>query len=157
MSELASAFLLEMHAKLAAPLDIGATPEGHRLVILATGGHFEGPDLKGTVEPNSGGDWGRIRPDGSFDLDVRACLRTDDDALIYVTYRGRAAFRDQEQMGRVLDFNSENPVDPSEYYFRTNPMFETSHPKYDWLNRIVAIGKGKLGHGGVTYRIFEIK
>lgn len=157
MSALESEFLFEMHASLAAPLDMGSTPEGHRIIILATGGTFEGPRLKGEVVANSGGDWARIRPDGSFDLDVRASLRTDDDALIYITYRGRAVFQNSEQMGQALDFTSENPVDSSEYYFRTNPLFETSDDRYAWLNSVVAVGKGGLGHGGVTYRIFAIK
>jgi hypothetical protein len=33
-------------------------------------------------------------------------------------------------------------VDPATYYFRMNPMFETSSAKYDWMNRIIAIGVG---------------
>ncbi len=33
-------------------------------------------------------------------------------------------------------------VDPASYYFRIAPMFETAAPKYDWLNRILAVGVG---------------
>ena len=149
-------FLFEMFAELQAPLDVGPTPEGHRMVILTSGGRFNGPDMRGEVVPGSGGDWARIRSDGTFALDVRACLKTDDGALIYITYGGRAAFRDAEQMGMALDFMSIDPVDPASYYFRTNPIFETSDPRYARLNGVVAVGLGALGHGGVTYRIFEI-
>ena len=33
-----------------------------------------------------------------------------------------------------------DPVDAGEYYFRVAPFFETASPKYDWLNRIGAVG-----------------
>ena len=47
-------------------------------------------------------------------------------------------------------------VDPSEYYFRTTPVFETSSEKYGWLNRIVAVGVGKLGKNKVMYKVYMI-
>jgi hypothetical protein len=48
------------------------------------------------------------------------------------------------------------PVDPESYYFRMNPMFETSSPKYDWMNRIIAIGTGHRLADGPLYSIFEV-
>jgi hypothetical protein len=33
-------------------------------------------------------------------------------------------------------------VDPKSYYFRLNPLLETANVRYDWLNRVVAIGIG---------------
>ena len=47
-------------------------------------------------------------------------------------------------------------VDPSAYYFRISPTFETGSPKYAWLNRIVAIGVGRRVPAGPTYDIHEI-
>ena len=47
-------------------------------------------------------------------------------------------------------------VDPSRYYFRTNPLFETGAPQYAWLNDIVCVGKGYLIEGGIAYKIFEV-
>jgi hypothetical protein len=47
-------------------------------------------------------------------------------------------------------------VDPASYYFRTNPLFETAAPKYDWINRVVAIGIGHRLAGGPIYSIFEV-
>lgn len=156
MDEPHTRFLFEMFAALEPPLDLGDTPEGHRVVILTSGGSFSGPGMRGVVVPGSGGDWARIRTDGTFALDVRVCLRTEDDALIYMTYGGRAAFNDAAQLSAALDFTSASPVDPATYYFRTNPVFETSDPRYARLNGIVAVGLGALGHGGVTYRVFEV-
>ena len=44
-------------------------------------------------------------------------------------------------------------VDPASYYFRINPLFETSAPKYDWINRIVAIGIGYRRADGPIYSV----
>lgn len=154
-SSISSEFLFEMHADLCAPIDHGPTPNGHRFVLISPGGRFEGPRLRGTVVANSGGDWGRLRPDGTFALDVRITLRTHDDAFIYMTYGGRLV-AEPAVMPQVLDVGQPGGVDPESYYLRTNPLFETGDPRYAWLNGIVAIGYGKTGDGGVTYRVFTV-
>jgi hypothetical protein len=41
-------------------------------------------------------------------------------------------------------------------YFRMSPMFETSTPRYDWMNRIIAIGTGYRRADGPLYSIFEV-
>ena len=48
-------------------------------------------------------------------------------------------------------------VDHSEYYFRTAPIFEAPEGKYDWLNKLMALGMGRKVDGGVTYDVYEIK
>lgn len=154
-SSVSSEFLLEVHAGLCAPLDLGPTPNGHRFVIMVSGGAFSGPKLDGTVVAGSGCDWARLRPDGSFALDVRITLRTNDDALIYMTYGGRLVAA-PELIGPIFDFDQADGVDPETYYFRTNPLFETGDPRYAWLNGVVAVGYGKTGDGGVTYRVFAV-
>jgi hypothetical protein len=47
-------------------------------------------------------------------------------------------------------------VEPSEYYFRITPRFETGSAKLDWLNRIVAVGVGQRVRAGPIYDIYEI-
>jgi hypothetical protein len=47
-------------------------------------------------------------------------------------------------------------VNPSEYYFRITPYFETSSEKYGWLNRVVTVGYGARMAGGALYQVFEI-
>jgi hypothetical protein len=47
-------------------------------------------------------------------------------------------------------------VDPASYYFRMNPMFETSAPKYNWINCIIAIGTGHRLPDGPIYSVFEV-
>lgn len=132
---LKSELLFKMFATLEAPQQIGKTHEGTRSVFYATGGTIEGPKVNGTVLPG-GGDWFRLRDDGIGELDVRATFETDDGALIYTHYRG------------VLDSKTG--------YFRTSPRFETSSEKYQWLTKIVAVGVGSSGGGGVSYTVYRI-
>jgi hypothetical protein len=47
-------------------------------------------------------------------------------------------------------------VNPTSYYFRINPLFETAAAKYDWINRIVAIGIGHRRSDGPIYSVFEV-
>src|SRR5437660_8503629 len=136
--------LLDMHADLEAPQMIGQTPAGIRQVFIVKAGTFDGPKLKGTLLPG-GGDWATLRPDGAVQLDVRATLSTDDGALVYVYYSGIIGDA-MKIAGRI--FGGED-VPLSEYYFYSNPMFQTGAPQYDWLNRTVAIGRGRVIAGGV--------
>ena len=139
MAELRSTFLFQVTADLEEAQDVGATPHGNRRIYYVTGGAFEGPKLRGEVLPG-GGDWLLLRPDGAGELDVRATLRTDDGHLIYSYYRG--ILRGQP--------------DTSDFYFRTAPFYETASEKYGWLNRIVAVGVGRVEPQRVSYDVFEI-
>jgi hypothetical protein len=47
-------------------------------------------------------------------------------------------------------------VDPSSYYFRTAPRFETSAPQYAFLNRLIAIASGDRRASGPICRIEEV-
>src|SRR6266851_4949887 len=131
--------------------DLGMTPLGHRRIVRVTGGTFEGPRLRGTVVPG-GGDWLVERADGVRQLDVRITLHTDDGALIYADYPGlfHAA---PGVMDRLLRGET---VDPSEYYFRTAPIFETAAEKYAWLNRVLAVGLGRRTVNQVLYTVYSV-
>ena len=47
-------------------------------------------------------------------------------------------------------------VDPSTYYFRTTPRFETAHPAYTFLNRLIAVAIGDRRAEGPIYTIHEV-
>ena len=151
-------FLFEARVQLhLPPIDVGLTPEGTRLIFLVKGGTFEGPHLRGRVVPDAGADWVRIRPDGTGVLDVRFCLETHDDALLYVHWQGRfwSAPEDAEYATDL-----EKPDDPAgawRYYFRTAPQFETGDPRYAWLNNVIAVTKSRTGDGGPIHRVFVVK
>lgn len=130
---LRSELLFSMTADIEPPLDIGS-----RRIYNVTGGSFAGPKLRGEILPG-GGDWLRVRPDGVSELDVRATLKTDDGALIYVRYRGIVVSKDEG------------------LYFRTTPVFECGAEKYAWLNNIIAVGVNRPAEQGkVSYDVYEI-
>jgi hypothetical protein len=109
--------------------------------------------LRGELNPGSG-DWmltrGKIRV-----IDARVVLRTDDGALIHMSYGGRATFPDRLELS-MRDASKRHLIDPAEYYFRTAPLFETGAAQYAWINGIVAFGSGRLIEGGVAYDVFEM-
>ena len=68
-------------------LIVGATPDAYRRIGVVFGGSFEGERLSGEVL-DGGSDWQTVRNDGTTTLNVRLVLRTNDDALICMTYQG---------------------------------------------------------------------
>lgn len=152
MLELKSRHLFTITMNLPAPLELGQTPAGTRRVFTVSGGQFTGDRLRGEVLPEASSDLLLIRSDGSAQQDVRLILRTEDGALIVMTYRG-VRHAPQEVTARMARGES---VLGSDYYLRTAPFFETSSPKYEWLNKIVSIGIGERGPNAVSYEVFEI-
>jgi len=113
-------------------------PQGTRTIVQMVGGRFEGPRLKGTVVIPAG-DWITNRPDGSYRLDVRFTLRTDDGALILVTYNG---------IGQTTSAGAS---------LRATPLFETGDARYSWLTRLQAVAIGERVGTAVSYDIFALK
>ena len=151
MAEIRTRPLLTMNLLVGALQAIGPAPGGDRRIGVVVGGTFTGERLNGTVL-EGGSDWIIARPDGSLLLDVRLVLKTDDGALIGLTYRG-LRHGPAEIMAKVARGEE---VDPASYYFRTTVMFETSAAKYDWLNRAFGIGTGRRTSAGPGYEVFEL-
>jgi hypothetical protein len=128
---------------------IGGQPVSQVGVI--TGGSFEGDRLSGKVL-DGGSDWQTIRADGSILLDCRLVLETAGGARIAMTYAGIRA----GPPGVQARLAKGAPVDPAEYYLRVSPLFCTAAPKYEWLNRVLAIGTGHRLPEGPVYSIFEV-
>ena len=85
-------------------------------------------------------------------LDVRLIMQTHDQQLIYMTYRG---YRHGPQ--DVIDrLNSGEAVDPSLYYFRVTPYFETGAKSYEWMNKICSVATGARTASGPTYHVFQV-
>jgi len=133
------------------PLSIGRTRYGERRIIKIKGGAFAGPRLSGRVLPG-GADWQIIRQDGVTEVEARYTLETDDGGLIYVSNWGLRK-GPKEVMERLARGEK---VDPSEYYFRTIPIFETGTPNYEWLNGLVAVASGERRTHEVIITVYEV-
>lgn len=145
-------FVMDIRLTLGPKLALGPLPKGgDRYYVEVLGGTFEGPRLKGKVL-RGGGDWPHIRPDGVFDFDARYILQEDDGTLIYLMNRG---FRwgPPEVMARMA---RREPVDPSEYYMRTSPIFDVPAGQHDWLTRHVFFGMGDKIPEGNVIRYYQV-
>ena len=57
----------------------------------------------------------------------------------------------------VIDrLNRGEAVDPSSYYFRTTPYFETSSENYSWLNRICSIATGSRDGDRRGFDVYQV-
>jgi Protein of unknown function (DUF3237) len=144
--------LMTMHVKVGTVLNVGAAPHGARRTALLGGGTFEGPRLRGTIVPGSSADWQLLRSDGVLEMDLRFTLRTDDGALISMRSFGLRHGPPEV----IAAIGRGEAVDPSTYYFRTMPRFETAHPAYSFLNRLIAVASGDRRPEGPIYTIHEV-
>lgn len=111
-------------------------PFGDRVIAGIANGRWEGERLAGNVV-GPGADWAMPGPGGAMLLDVRQVVETDDGAIVYVTYNGRA--------------------DRARGTYTVAPTFETSDERYTWLNAVQAVGKGTLVAGRLEYTMYEVR
>jgi len=152
MQELKFDHMFDVAIELTGITPIGDTFNGHRMIADVAGGEITGPKLQGKVLQGAAGDWVVVRRDGTLSLDVRLTIETHDGAMILMKYHG---FRhgDPAVMARL---NAGEPVDPSEYYFRTAPTFETGDARYYWMNNILSVGIGDRLPKGPLYHVYQV-
>lgn len=131
--------LARMVATLREPFVLSGTPVGTRMIFEVEDASVEGDRLRGRLAGRAAADWLTMGPDGTGSLDVRSLLRTHDGALVFVHYTGR------------VDMTA-----PGAHVFAT-PRFDTGDERYQWLNRVQAVGKGLLDGSTLTYDLFELR
>ena len=127
-------------AQLGDMIEVGAGPKGTRLVVDVPEIKLESDRVNATLATNDAADWLTMSEDGTLgSLDVRFTLRTDDGAIIYVEYGGRA--------------------DMATGLIASAPTFQTGDDRYKWLNRVQAIGAGhvNLEAGVLVYNLYEVQ
>lgn len=126
-------------------LSVGTGPAGDRSVGQLQSVTLTGARMNATLAGAAAADW-MVRTGTVAVIDVRMTLRTDDGALVYVTYGGR------------LDLaNRANGL-----HAMVAPTFETGDERYAWLNGVQAVGKGKLspaadGSTVIDYEFYEVR
>lgn len=117
------------------------TPAGTRLIAELHDGRVEGERLTGNLTGRSTADWITIGPGKIGTIDLRALIKTDDGAVIYMQGAGR------------LDMSRDPSSRPFAYSAVT---FETGDDRYRWLNRIQAVCKGILDGKAVHDEFYEV-
>jgi hypothetical protein len=150
LGELPVEHLFDMHVDLEPPQPI-ATHLGTRMTFIARGGVIDGPRLRAEILPG-GGDWLLVGSDRVGRVDVRATIRTHDNAFVHYESRGiikvPADGLQRLAAGEVLP--------PDETYARTTPRFETADERYSWLSELVAVGYNILSRNHIHYRIYKV-
>jgi hypothetical protein len=119
-------------------VSLGMGPHGERRYVALTGGTVDGPELSGEIV-GGGVDWQIVRPDGALDIAAHYVIRTPEGGLVEVRSDG-LRHGPPEVMARLT---GGEPVDPSEYFFRTLMRFTTGHLAWEHLNRVMAIASGR--------------
>ena len=132
-------FMFYADLTLDMPQNVGAGPHGNRQIFRVVNGKVEGPKINGTTLPMSG-DWMLLRPDGVAELDIRTTIKTNDEQLIYMHYRGLAHAKPE----KMQEMFQGKLIAPPDLYFCPAAFFETASEKYGWVNRIVAIGTARI-------------
>jgi len=134
-------FLGTMTASLGAEVPVVTGPSGTVVTATVTAATFSGPRITAAApEGVAAADWPLVRADGTIVLDVRANMRTDDGADIFVTYSGIGV-----------------PREGGGHDIRTAPLFQTGDERYAWLNNVQGVGIGGTIDGGVEYQIYAVK
>lgn len=121
--------------------NIGNGPFGRRMIFEVENARFEGDRLKATAKGRAAADWSLTDAHGTLTVDVRCLLETDDGALVYMTYTGRADF-------------SAGPGSAPIYAAVT---FEASHEDYRWLNSVQAVSKSRMtGPLTLVYDVYQL-
>lgn len=143
--------LCDLAVELGQPIELGEGSRGRRRIIPIIGGTVTGERLSGRIL-NLGADWQTVFPDGSAELDTRYAIETQDGALIDIRNFGYRHGPPEI----VAALARGEAVDPSLYYMRTQPRFETGDPRYAWLGRTVFCGTGAREPSAVRVTIYEV-
>ncbi|MFT4082872.1 MAG: DUF3237 domain-containing protein [Nocardioides sp.] len=138
-------FAFEALVDLDPTLHVGQSGGGGVAFTPITGGTVRGPRLNGTVL-GGGGDWSVTRSDDVTELDARYLVRAEDGAVIDILNRGFWVASPEVE----AELEAGREVDPSRYYYRTQPVFRTDAPAHAWLTRTVFVG---LAHDGGPDRV----
>ena len=123
-----------------------------RRFVSFSGGRFVGrDDLEGKVL-NGGTDWQQVRADGTFEIDAHYVLMTDSGEFIEVRSSGLRRVS-PEVNERIMGGEA---VDPESYYFRTHVRLQTSAPKLEWLNDLIALSTGHRERDVVHIDVHEV-
>jgi Protein of unknown function (DUF3237) len=144
--------LLSIDIDVAPIVDLGDSGTGVRRLIPFHGGTFAGRGgLSGTLAPG-GADWQFVRGDSTIEIDAHYVLETDGGARLEVRSTGiRVAA--PEVIERIT---AGDPVDPSEYYFRTHIRLTSADESLRWVNDVIAVSAGERRRSSVRINVFEL-
>jgi len=148
--ELVEEFSFEV--ELAEGLVMPNGPMGTRAVAPFAGGTVHGARINGTFV-GGGADWLLVGSDHFGRIDVRAQIRTDDDALLYLSYSGLLELNETVSTA-MADHERETAFE--DQYCRVALRLETGDDRYGWTNTTLFVARGRMGRSGVAYEVYRL-
>lgn len=144
-------YAFTVRAGIGRTLTGGTSRNGERLHIEITGGSVEGPRLSGRIA-RGGSDWPLMRPDGTSRINACYTIVAADGTPILVRNEGIRA-SSAEVLARLRRGEA---VDPSEFYFRSTPVFEAPDGPHGWLNDSVFVASVCRSGGEVVVDVYRV-
>jgi hypothetical protein len=141
----------DIHADVLVPLTAGPGTNGERRHIVITGGTLRGPLLNGTILPG-GSDWLWQRPDGTAEIHAHYTVQLDDGTPVYLRNLG-LRHAEPPVLARLA---AREAVEPSDYYFRTAPVFDAPDGPHAWLRNRCFVGSARPGPGFVRIAVYLV-
>jgi len=132
-------------------VSLGEAPTGERRYVPLSGGVVQGPELSGRIV-SGGVDWQVARRDGVLEIAAHYVIETEDGARVEVQSTG-LRHGPPEVMARLA---AGEPVEASEYFFRTLVRFTTGHPGWLHLNKVMAIARGQRQASRVLLDLYRL-
>lgn len=127
-------------------------PMGTRAVAPFAGGVVHGARINGSFV-GGGADWLLVGSDRFGRIDVRAQIRTDDDALLYCSYSGLLELNEKVSSA-MAEHDRETAFE--DQYCRVALRLETGDDRYAWTNTTLFVARGRMGRSGVTYEVYRL-
>jgi len=143
--------VFDITAQIGPAQELGRVHGGRRRVIPILGGTVQGPKFNGIVLPG-GADWQTIRDDGVTLIRAQYTMQADDGAIIGIINTG--VRRTSEEVAQKMAAGEYVP--PSEYYFRTTPVFEVGPGPHYWMTDRIFVCVGERNPDDVLIRYYEI-
>ena len=129
---------------------VGAGPSGRRVVAAVGDGSVTGDRINGMIV-GPGADWAVLGSDGYFQIDVRAQIKTNDGAVLLLTYTGSLELNE-----RVTAALAGGETRLEDHYYRIHVRMESGDERYSWVNRTLFVGEGRLTPAGVVYDVYRV-
>jgi hypothetical protein len=139
------------HFAFGESFQIGGGPFGARFVGVVGEGWVKGDRINGhLVGPAA--DWAIAGADGYAQIDVRAQIRTDDGADLYLHYNGSLEMSEAAMAALLGD----GETSFGDNYWFTHVRLESGAERYQWVNRAMFVGHGRAATDGIEYEIYRL-
>jgi Protein of unknown function (DUF3237) len=140
-----------LHAAMGESVGVGGGPFGDRAVAVVADGWVKGDRITGRLI-GPGADWVLVGSDGYAHIDVRAQIRTDDGATLYIHYDGSIELN-QPVMAALF---SDGETNYGDYPWYTHVRLESGADQYRWVNRTLFVGQGRVVADGIEYEMYRL-